>query len=182
MKKTKKILVPGLVVMATILSQSVIMHSANAEIFKCTNKQGKVYYNDKPCPVESDEEKIQNEKDPSSGYAPSDSKLQKNQLKDSNMLKKKAQKSSFYKPEHKDTDEKTEPEDSDDFSGSGHRGTMADPATRERIPVFQFQNENKKVKDTRTESHPEPKLTRKPGGKLSVNDKKALLGITSEPE
>jgi len=54
----------------TVLAQVSIIFPAQAEIYKCTSKQGKVYYNDKPCPVETKEKKIQNEKDPVNGYVP----------------------------------------------------------------------------------------------------------------
>lgn len=41
---------------------------AFAEIFKCTNEQGAVFYNDKPCPVKDKEKKFNSVKDPKNGY------------------------------------------------------------------------------------------------------------------
>ncbi len=46
------------------------MSLSHAEIFKCTNEQGKVFYNDKPCPVTDKEKKIMAEKDVENGYVP----------------------------------------------------------------------------------------------------------------
>ncbi len=42
----------------------------NAAIFKCINKKGDVYYNDKPCPINNKETKLKNIKDPKNGYIP----------------------------------------------------------------------------------------------------------------
>ena len=53
-----------------ILLQSMLMFSVQAEIFKCTNTKGAVYYNDKPCPVVDKEKKMQSEKDVVNGYVP----------------------------------------------------------------------------------------------------------------
>jgi len=39
-----------------------------AAIFKCVNKQGAVYYNDKPCPKNNKETKLKAVKDPKNGY------------------------------------------------------------------------------------------------------------------
>jgi len=41
-----------------------------ATIFKCINKNGETYYNDKPCPVNAKETKLKNIKDPKSKYIP----------------------------------------------------------------------------------------------------------------
>lgn len=38
------------------------------EIFKCTNEKSEVYYNDKPCPVNDIEKKMQAVKDPENPY------------------------------------------------------------------------------------------------------------------
>ncbi len=43
---------------------------ASAGIFKCTNKAGKIFYNDKPCPTNHNEKKIKAVKDPKNGYIP----------------------------------------------------------------------------------------------------------------
>ena len=53
-----------------ILLQSMLMFSVQAEIFKCTNTKGAVYYNDKPCPIVDKEKKMQSEKDVVNGYVP----------------------------------------------------------------------------------------------------------------
>jgi len=41
-----------------------------AEIYKCVNKQGKTFYNDKACPIYDKETKIKAVKDPKNGYIP----------------------------------------------------------------------------------------------------------------
>ncbi len=53
-----------------VLLQASLMSAANAQIFKCTNASGQVYYNDKPCPVVDNEKKMRSEKDVVNGYAP----------------------------------------------------------------------------------------------------------------
>lgn len=49
---------------------SITSQMVSAEIFKCTNKQGAVFYNDKPCPKNDKEKKINAVKDPKNGYIP----------------------------------------------------------------------------------------------------------------
>ncbi len=49
--------------------------SAQAEIFKCTNPSGAIYYNDKPCPVNDKQKTMKAEKDVVNGYQP---KFEKN--------------------------------------------------------------------------------------------------------
>ncbi|MEE9351254.1 MAG: hypothetical protein V3U78_03250 [Thiotrichaceae bacterium] len=58
------------VLFIVLLLQTIMMTSVNAEIFKCTNGAGEVYYNDKPCPVLDKEKKMRSEKDVANGYAP----------------------------------------------------------------------------------------------------------------
>ena len=41
-----------------------------AEIYKCVNKQGKTFYNDKSCPAYDKETQIKAVKDPINGYVP----------------------------------------------------------------------------------------------------------------
>ena len=168
--------------MAVVLVQGAQMTMVNAEIFKCTNKAGKVFYNDKPCPVESDEKKIQNEKDPVNGYAPQQTKHSEAVVKENNSANKSLQKPSFYKLEQQGSSDEISTQNTDNQAASGHRGVIANPATRERIPVKHFQDENNKVKSTKTESHPAPVNKRRADGKLSLEEKKAFLGINSEPE
>lgn len=46
-----------------LMSSSLfVTDQVQAEIFKCVNQQGAVYYNDKPCPVKDTETKIKNAK------------------------------------------------------------------------------------------------------------------------
>lgn len=71
MKQVKKLFFGLFVTSGVLLVQSTIMSPAEAEIYKCTNKKGAIYYNDKPCPVEDAEKKIKNEKDVVDGYVPS---------------------------------------------------------------------------------------------------------------
>lgn len=55
---------------ATLTLNVATSSIASAEIFKCTNTAGKVYYNDKPCPINQKEKKIRASKDPVNGYTP----------------------------------------------------------------------------------------------------------------
>lgn len=48
----------------------VFVSQVNAQIYKCENKSGKVFYNDKPCPVYEKETQIKAVKDPKKGYIP----------------------------------------------------------------------------------------------------------------
>jgi len=48
----------------------IVPNLSHANIFKCINKKGDVYYNDKPCPVTDKETKLKNIKDPKSKYIP----------------------------------------------------------------------------------------------------------------
>ena len=48
----------------------LISVEAQAGIYKCTNAQAEVYYNDKPCPVTAKEKEMKAVKDPVGGYIP----------------------------------------------------------------------------------------------------------------
>lgn len=50
--------------------QFMFVQAAEAEIFKCENIQGKVFYNEKPCPVNEKETELKPVKDPKNGYIP----------------------------------------------------------------------------------------------------------------
>ncbi len=80
----ERLIRPALLIV--LLVQSVQLTSVNAEIFKCTNKAGKVFYNDKPCPSLDDEKKMRSEKDVVNGYIPPVLKEKKESLKKSNNL------------------------------------------------------------------------------------------------
>jgi len=58
-----------------VLTQTIFMLNTQAEIFKCTNLKGAVYYNDKPCPINNKEQKIKAQKDVVNGYAPTKRKV-----------------------------------------------------------------------------------------------------------
>lgn len=58
----------SLVLISTVTMNLMTISTASAEIFKCTHKSGKVYYNDKPCPTSQKEKKLQAVKDPEGGY------------------------------------------------------------------------------------------------------------------
>jgi hypothetical protein len=51
--------VVGLVIISSLFSLT-----ANADIYKCTNAQGNVIYNDKPCVSKATEKKMKTVKDP----------------------------------------------------------------------------------------------------------------------
>lgn len=55
--------------MGLLIFAMPIMES-HAEIFKCTNKNGDIYYNDKPCPVLDKEKKMNHIEDIKNGYVP----------------------------------------------------------------------------------------------------------------
>ena len=53
-----------------VMTSVFINTAAHAAIFKCVNKQGATYYNDKPCPVSNKETLMRAAKDPKGGYIP----------------------------------------------------------------------------------------------------------------
>lgn len=53
-----------------LFSPLLLSMEAQAKIYKCVNTEGKVYYNDKPCPVTSIEKEMKAAKDPVDGYVP----------------------------------------------------------------------------------------------------------------
>lgn len=53
-----------------LIIQFLFVNVLQAEIFKCTNAKDEVYYNDKPCPVDDVEKKLNAVKDPTNGYVP----------------------------------------------------------------------------------------------------------------
>lgn len=63
----KKVLLPALLILTSFI---LVPSSVSAGIFKCTNKAGNIYYNDKPCPSNQKEKKIRAVKDPINGYVP----------------------------------------------------------------------------------------------------------------
>jgi len=67
MNKNNKINYLSLLVMSIIF---LLPNLSYATIFKCINKKGETYYNDKPCPVNAKETKLKNIKDPKSRYIP----------------------------------------------------------------------------------------------------------------
>lgn len=79
MKIIKKYI--GVNIAGLLLVQMVTVSAApeapGGKIFKCTNNQGEVYYNDKPCPIEDDEKTLRSEKDVLDGYIPPSFKADK---------------------------------------------------------------------------------------------------------
>lgn len=65
-KSLSFLLMSGFVVSA----QMFVTEQVHAEIFKCINEQGAIFYNDKPCPVKDTETQIKAVKDPKNGYVP----------------------------------------------------------------------------------------------------------------
>lgn len=59
-KKQFSVFMFGIVITTSLF----VTNQAQAEIFKCVNQQGAVYYNDKPCPKKDTETQIKNTKDP----------------------------------------------------------------------------------------------------------------------
>ncbi len=62
---------------SVIALQALIVPSAQAKIYKCTNIKGAIYYNDKPCPIKDEEKIMKAEKDVLNGYKPSVPAIQK---------------------------------------------------------------------------------------------------------
>jgi len=54
----------------SVYFQCGFMINTHAEIYKCTNTKGAVYYNDKPCPVKDKQKTMKAEKDVANGYVP----------------------------------------------------------------------------------------------------------------
>ena len=166
MKQTVKTVAFRCAISLGLLAQLSIMLPAHAEIFKCTNKQGKVYYNDKPCPVESDEEKLQNEKDPVNGYVP-----------DFSDKKKASSKKSFIKPDSK-IDEDAPLDNSDKPDSTDHTGypkkRLINSGTRSTGGT---QNANHQINHK-----PPPPAKKRVSPKLTIEEKKTLLGIHQIPQ
>ena len=59
---------------------SFVPQPVQAGIFKCTNQQGAVFYNDKPCPVKDKEKVLRSVKDPKSVYIPKPLKIEANDV------------------------------------------------------------------------------------------------------
>jgi hypothetical protein len=56
-------------------------------------------------------------------------------------------------------------------------------APRDKRPVKRFHDEGKKIEQIgENKKHPAPLVKRKHGGKLTLDEKKAMLGIRSIPE
>lgn len=89
---------------ATLAFNVTTSTTASAEIFKCTNKAGKVYYNDKPCPMNQKEKKIQASKDPVNGYIPKTQPVAPLVGKDASKNKK----DDFGTPQYKGKESKTQ--------------------------------------------------------------------------
>lgn len=53
-----------------ILFFNISVAPVNAAIFKCINTDGKIYYKDKPCPLDNKETELKAIKDPINGYIP----------------------------------------------------------------------------------------------------------------
>lgn len=64
MNKTSFLINSALFVSITVFLPQLVQ----ADIFKCVNQQGAVFYNDKPCPVEDKEIELLSVKDPKNGY------------------------------------------------------------------------------------------------------------------
>ncbi len=60
----------SLLLVSTFAINLLSVSTASAEIFKCTNSKGKIYYNDKACPTNQKEKKLNAVKDPVNGYVP----------------------------------------------------------------------------------------------------------------
>lgn len=181
MKRITKPVFSSFLIGVGIFAQSALMFSVDAEIFKCTSKQGKVYYNDKSCPVESDEKKIQNEKDPVNGYIPPTFKHQGDHLNNKYKMTGGQTGKRFVKLDHP-----TSPDETRSQSGENSRmgGIRENSSEREKLPVIRFQDEDKKIdrKGGANNSHPAPITRNNKSRKLTLKEKKVMLGIRSVPE
>jgi hypothetical protein len=101
-----------------VLFQFILLANTQAEIFKCTNLKGAVYYNDKPCPKDNKEQKIKAQKDVLNGYVPSDTSLAKS---DKTSLKS----SSFKMKNEKHPDSKTNHKKTSEQGDTGHKKAIS---------------------------------------------------------
>ena len=186
MKLIDKSLLSSILLGAGVLAQSGVMFSAQAEIYKCTNKQDKVYYNDKPCPVENDEKKIQNEKDPVNGYVPPTVGSKHTIKKNKGVVVGSQSERSFMQLEQEKSADETKPGNDETGMGEGAASGGIKPSVGERkkLPVIKFQDEDAKKTRSRDSKKPVASMVKRnnKNRKLTLKDKKALLGIRGIPE
>ncbi|MEE9445139.1 MAG: hypothetical protein V3V19_05690 [Cocleimonas sp.] len=133
--------------------------TTEAQIFKCSNENGEVYYNDKPCPIEDEEKKIRNEKDVLNGYVPNNSLLKGGDQKKSSQQTKQTKQlaNSAPKKVKKIVRNRGNP------PGSG--GRRGEGSARKSY-----------VKETKKAVAP-PAMNPRTNQKLTLKDKKRMLGI-----
>ncbi len=133
--------------------------TAEAQIYKCSNEQGEVYYNDKPCPIEDEEKRIGSEKDVLNGYVPNYSPEKESDQKQSTL--KTEQKKSLANTVPKKAKEKPKKGGKSPRSGSRRGENSARKSNRKGV--------EKAIAPTTTKSRTNQKLT--------LKDKKRMLGI-----
>lgn len=169
-----------------LLASQLVVGAAHAEIYKCTNKQGSVYYNDKPCPVEDDEKKINNEKDPVNGYVPPGFVKDKGAQRKGAMVGERHSRA-LLNSEQQTSQDEVLPEDSVEDPHKGAAAQASGSASSSDLKSSQttrFAAENVKINHMPEKaSHPAPEAgNRRSDGRMSLKEKKAFLGIHSEPE
>ena len=152
--------------LVVILVQGAQMTPLSAEIFKCTSKAGKVFYNDKPCPSLDDEKKMRSEKDVVNGYVPPAVKADKKVLKKGNSQSSNEKLNSETRSKSKKRGKSENIPKSQRLNGGGNR--------REKV-----------AEDAGVEPMSNSKLASK--GKFSdreqtIEDKRIYLGIRKQVE
>lgn len=159
-----------------VFVQSIIMTPVEAEIFKCTNKTGDVYYNDKPCPIKDDEKKIRNEKDVLNGYTPS-ARDERNTSTEKNINQTNVNSPISGKtPKQKNTDKqhKRKKKSSQKGGGSSEGSTSAednDDNDNVNVKAMKIRLEALVAEDKKNTTN-----------KLTMKQKRLLLDVQIEPE
>jgi len=160
----------SLVFAGVLFTQSAMMFSVEAEIFKCTNKQGAVYYNDKPCPVLDDEKKMRAEKDVINGYVPSRLKEIKVEQRKGAIVGGNTPRTARQFPEQNEKPSELQ-NDKSSSSGSGSGGSGSSPGDQQKITHESDESKGEMLP-------PKAKISKRGSdGKFTIQEKRTMLGI-----
>jgi hypothetical protein len=159
---------------STFVVQSALMVSVNAEIFKCTNKKGNIYYNDKPCPIDNKEKIMQNEKDVLNGYVPKfDTKKDTPKSKPRNTAAERVPSVEVKTAEDtSDSEVKKQGDDSSMNNGSRDDSEPSESSATEKQHLEKLKILSAKRMKERKEN----------GGKMTLKEKHIMLGIQQVDE
>ncbi len=124
------------ILLGLVLVQVTSITTVNAEIFKCTNQSGKVFYNDKPCPSLDEEKKMRSEKDVVNGYVPKALIKNKKGLKKSNSRSFEGEVKPVLKSKNKRKSKAENTPSSRRLSGGGTKRKVAEKLSDESEHSF----------------------------------------------